>query len=181
MLAVLFGLVSSSAFILFDKKVTEDQGKVGEPVHVVYRIFNLGDGPADSLRIDDSGIPLDQWDFPKSASSLRWATLAPGQNLTYVFTVKPLIAGNLRMGSSRLRYLSDGEKKVALSSQLFWFEARSTRSIGAKANLLAYFVVVGVAFLSIFVPFILWMLTRQTPVVKAAKGTLRTSGKEKTN
>jgi hypothetical protein len=181
MLALLLGLVSSSAFILFDKKVTEEHGKVGEPVHVVYRIFNLGDGPADNLHIDDSGIPLEQWEFPKSANNLRWTVLEPGRNVTYVFSAKPLTAGNLRMGASRLRYLSEGQKRIALSSQLFWFEARSTRSIGAKANLLGYSLVVGVAFLSIFVPFIFWILTRRKPVAKISKGAARSSAKEKTN
>jgi hypothetical protein len=166
---LLLGFGLSTPFILFDKKVVEEKGKVGEPTHVEYRIYNLGDSAASDLHIDDSGIPLEQWDFPKSANNLKWNSLGPGENLTHFFRAKPLVAGNLRMGSSRLRYVSEGEKKIALSSQLFWFECQSTRSIGAKENLFGYSIVFAVAFASILVPFLLWLLTRPRPPKKVQR------------
>jgi len=155
----LLGAVNAGPFIVFDKKVTDESGKVGRPVHVFYQLFNVGDSAATDLRIDDSGIPLEQWEFSKSASNLRWNSLAPGQNITHIFEVTPLVSGSLRMGASRLRYMADGQKKIALSSQVFWFEAKSTRSIGAKGNIRGYGIVVGAALVSVFVPFLLWRLT----------------------
>jgi hypothetical protein len=66
-------------------------------------------------------------------------------NITHIFQITPLIAGHLRQGAARLRYIADGEKKVALSSQVHWFDSRSVRSIGAKSNLRSYSSVVGFA------------------------------------
>ncbi|KAH0793600.1 translocon-associated protein subunit beta [Histomonas meleagridis] len=163
MLGILFACLSfSTPFIMFDKKVSDDEGRVGEPVYVIYNIYNLGDTPITDLHIDDSGLIIDQWDFPKSASNLRWNVLEPGKNLSYVFTAKPLITGNLRMSSSRLRYVADGQKKIALSSQLFWFNSKSTHSIGAKANLLGYGITILIALGSILIPFFLWNLNKNT-------------------
>lgn len=151
---------SATPFILFDKKLSDENGKVGEPVHVIYQIHNLGDAPASDLHIDDSGIPLEQWDFPQSANNLRWNVIEPGQNITHIFEATPRVAGNLRMGSSRLRFVTDGQKKIALSSQLFWFDSKSTRSIGAKSNLIGYAIVVAASVSSILVPFFVWSLTK---------------------
>lgn len=156
----LVGTAYAAPFILFDKKVSEESGKVGEPVHVIYQIVNLGDTPATDLHIDDSGIPLEQWDFPKSVNNLRWSSLAPGQNVTHIFEATPLVPGNLRMGASRLRFMTEGQKRIALSSQQFWFDSRATRSIGAKSNLIGYAIVVGASLASIFIPFVLWTATR---------------------
>jgi hypothetical protein len=129
---------------------------------VIFTVLNLGDAPATNLHIDDLGIPLEQWNFPKSASDLRWSTLAPGSNLTHVFQAKPRIAGSLRQASARLRYVFDGEKKIVMSSQVFWFESRSTRSIGAKSNLSGYALVVGLAFGSVILPFAIWWTQKPT-------------------
>jgi hypothetical protein len=159
----LLRLISSSPFILFDKKVEDNEGRVGEPLHVTFAILNLGDSLATNLHIDDAGIPLEQWEVPRSASDLRWSSLAPGSNVTHVFAVVPRIAGHLRQGSARLRYVAEGEKKIAMSSQLFWFESRSTRSIGAKANLSGYALVVGLAFGSVLLPFALWWTQKPAP------------------
>ena len=163
---LLFSAVNATPFILFDKKLSEENGKVGEPVHVIYEIHNMGDSAASDLHIDDSGIPLEQWDFPKSANNLRWNLLEPGQNISHVFEATPRVAGNLRMGPSRLRFMTEGQKKIALSSQLFWFDAKSTRSIGAKSNLLGYGIVGAAAAASILVPFILWKATKVSPKAK---------------
>ena len=62
--------------------------------------------------------------------------------------------------------MTEGQKKIALSSQLFWFDAKSTRSIGAKSNLLGYGIVVAAAAASILVPFILWKATKVSPKAK---------------
>jgi hypothetical protein len=158
MLSVFFLLhvVTSAPFIVFDKKLGTETAKVGEPVHAIFTVLNLGDAPALNLHIDDAGIPPEHWNFPKSAGDLRWSTLAPGSNITHVFTVIPRIAGNIRQASARLRYVSDSEKKIVMSSQIFWFDARSTRSIGAKSNLSGYALVVGIAFGSVILPLAFW-------------------------
>jgi hypothetical protein len=161
-----FASVLSSPFILFDKKTSDDSGKVGESLHGVYTIVNLGDSPATNLHVDDAGIPLEQWDFPKSAGNIRWSSIAPGENITHVFKLTPLVAGTLRQGSSRLRYVADGEKKIALSSQVLWFEARSVRSIGAKSNLRDYLIVVAFAVASVFLPFVIWRFKKPAAVQK---------------
>ena len=167
MFALLLAFSQAVPFLLFDKSVVEEGGKVGEPVHVMYHIFNLGDTPATNLHIDDSGIPLEQWEFPKSANNLRWNAIGPGENLTHIFEAVPLVPGNLRMGASRLRFMTEGQKKIALSSQLFWFESKSTRSIGAKSNLPGYALVLGSSLASIFVPLVLWKMTAvKTPAKK---------------
>ncbi|KAH0791607.1 translocon-associated protein subunit beta [Histomonas meleagridis] len=153
-------LASSAPFIMFDKKVTDDEGRIGEPVHVLYNIYNLGDTEITDLHIDDSGITRDQWDFPKSANNLRWNVLEPGKNISYVFTIKPIISGNLRLGSSRLRYVADGQKRIAFSSQLFWFNSKSTHSIGAKSNLIGYGITILAALASVFIPYFLWMMNK---------------------
>ena len=163
---LLASLVNSAPFIMFDKKVAVEEGRIGEPVHVLYNIYNLGDTAITDLHIDDSGITRDQWEFPKSANNLRWNILEPGKNISYVFTIKPIIAGNLRLGSSRLRYVADGQKKIAFSSQLFWFNSRSTHSIGAKSNLIGYAITLLAALVSIFVPFLLWMLNKNEVIVQ---------------
>jgi uncharacterized repeat protein (TIGR01451 family) len=143
-------------FIVFDKKLSDDTAKVGDTVHMILTVLNLGDAAASNLHIDDVGIPLEQWNFRKSAGDLRWSSLEPGANISHVFHVTPKIAGNLRQASARLRYVSDGEKKIVMSSQVFWFESRSTRSIGAKSNLSGYAIVVGLAFASVSFPFAIW-------------------------
>jgi hypothetical protein len=163
----LLGAACASPFILFDKKTSDDFGKVNEPIHGIYTIVNLGDSPATSLHIDDAGIPLEQWEFPKSAGNLRWSTLGPGENITHIFKLVPLVAGSIRQGASRLRYVADGEKKIALSSQVIWFEARSVRSIGAKSNLRGYSIVIGCAIGSVFLPFLIWRI--QKPRASAHK------------
>ena len=149
----------STSFVVFDKKIASDEGIVGDSVHVFYNIYNLGDKAITDLHIDDSGITRDQWEFPKSASNLRWDRLEAGQNITYAFTVKPIVSGNLRMGPSRMRYIAEGQKKIAMSSQTFWFDAKSTRSIGAKNNLLGYGITMAAGLLAILVPFMIWKLT----------------------
>ena len=160
MLAVFSCLALSSPFVMFDKKITAEEGKVGDPIHVIYNIYNLGDSPITDLHIDDSGITRDQWDFPKSASNLRWNVLEPGKNISYIFTIKPIMTGNLRMSSSRLRYISDGQKKIAFSTQLFWFNSKSVHSIGAKGNLIGYAITLAAATASILLPFLLWKLNQ---------------------
>ena len=167
MLAILlFSTVHAAPFVLFDKKVVEESGKVGEPLHVIYTIYNLGDAPMTNLHIEDAAIPREQWQFPEEAGNIRWDYLAAGDKATYVFEATPLVAGNLRMGSSKLSYMTEGEKKIALSSQLFWFDSKASRSIGAKSNLCGYTLVVLVAAASIFVPFFLWTMTAQKPKAK---------------
>jgi hypothetical protein len=167
--ALLLASGAASAFVVFDKKVSDDAGKVNEPLHEIYRIINLGDSPATALRIDDAGIPLEQWAFPRSAGNLRWAALAPGENITHIFRITPLIPGHLRQGPARLRYVADGEKRIALSSQVLWFESRAVRSIGAKSNLRSYSAVVGFALGAVLLPYLVWRLKRAAPsVVKAA-------------
>lgn len=160
-------LTQSAPFIIFDKKIVEESSKVNEPVHVMYRILNLGDSPAMNLHIDDNGIPLEQWDFPEPSNNLRWNTIAPGQNITHIFKVRPVISGNLRMGSSRLRYTADGQKKIALSTQIFWFESRSTHSIGAKDNLQGYLITVSISALAIFVPLFVWLIVKPSKKIKS--------------
>lgn len=157
---LLASFAQCSPFIVFDKKIIEKEGKVNNPVHVLYRIFNLGDSPATDLHVDDSGIPLEQWDFPAAASDLRWNTIGPGENISHIFEVKPLTSGSLRMGSSRLRYHADGQNKIALSTQIFWFESKSTRSIGAKGNMKGYLLVLAVSAAAIFLPLLIWLITR---------------------
>jgi hypothetical protein len=161
-------VAAAAPFIVFDKKLSEDTGKVGNPLHMTFTVLNLGDASASNLHVDDAGIPLEQWNFPKSASDLRWTILEPGANITHVFHVRPRIAGNLRQTSARLRYVSDGEKKIVMSSQVFWFESRSTRSIGAKSNLSGYALVVGLAFGSVILPFVMWW-TQKPPAAAVAK------------
>jgi hypothetical protein len=167
LLVGLLAVTLASPFIVFDKKLSDDTGKVNEPLYELYVVLNLGDTPATNLHIDDAGIPLEQWDYKKSAGNLRWSSLAPGENITHVFKVTPLVPGNLRQGSARLRYVADGEKKVALSSQVIWFDAHSVRSIGAKSNLRPYSAVVGFAFASIFLPYLIWRI--QKPSGEAPK------------
>ena len=161
--------VHSSSFVMFDKKVLSDDGKIGEPVHVLYSIYNLGDSDITDLHIDDSGITRDQWEFPKSAGNLRWSVLEAGKNLTYVFTVKPIASGNLRMGPSRLNFIADGQKKIAMSSSLFWFDSKSTRSIGAKSNLIGYAITTLAGLASIFVPYFIWLLSKNSDKMEQKK------------
>lgn len=158
-----------SSFVVFDKKIIEKDGKVNNPVHVLYRIFNLGDTPATDLHIDDSGIPLEQWDFQAAASDLRWNSIAPGENISHIFEAKPLISGSLRMGSSRLRYHADGQNKIALSTQVFWFDSKSTRSIGAKGNMKGYLLVLALSAVAIFLPLLIWVIVRPSKTAQKAK------------
>ena len=166
---LLASFAQCSPFLVFDKKIIESDGKVNNPVHVLYRIFNLGDSPATNLHIDDSGIPLEQWDFPAAANDLRWNSIGPGENISHIFEVKPLISGSLRMGSSRLRYHADGQNKIALSTQVFWFDSKSTRSIGAKGNMKGYLLVLAVSAASIFLPLLIWLITRNTKTAQKTK------------
>jgi hypothetical protein len=162
MFTFLFGrLGGASSFILFDKRLTADAGKVGVPLHAILSIHNLGDSPARNLHVDDAGIPLEQWHYPRSADDIRWSVLPPRANVTHIFAVRPAVAGGLRQGAARLRYVADGQKRIAMSSQVVWFEARAARSIGAGANLGAYAVVIGLALASVFIPFCIWRT--QTP------------------
>jgi hypothetical protein len=156
MWALILSLSRSAAFVVFDKKVESMAGKVGEPVSVLYNVYNYGDSLITDLHVDDAGIPLEQWNFSKSAKDIRWNSLSPHTNLSFAFEATPLIAGNLRMGSSRLRYLSEGERKIAYSSQVFWFHTKGTRSIGAKSNLAGYAIVIGASLASIFIPLLVW-------------------------
>jgi len=159
MIGFLFAQVCySSAFIVFDKKVVEMEGKVGENVNVVYNILNLGDSSAQDLFIEDSGIPRDQWTFNNDVSELRWGQIGAGENVTHVFQVQPRVSGNLRMGSSKLVYHESGVKKICLSSSTFWFESKVSRSIGAKSNLVGYSIFIFASFLMIFVPFLIWYM-----------------------
>ena len=158
---VLVTLTSSSPYIMFDKKVTEMDGKIGQDVNVIYTILNIGDSPATDLQITDSGIPRDQWEFTSDAADLKWSNLMPGENITHVFTVKPRISGNLRMGSSQLIYRDASEKKIAQSTSTFWFESRSSRSIGAKSNLGGYLLFIVASFIMIFIPFLIWFTSRK--------------------
>lgn len=168
MFAFLFAaLVCAEPFIVFDKVIAEEDAKVNSPVHVIYRILNTGDSVATNLNIDDAGIPREQWEYPTEADHLKWSQLAPGENITHIFEAVPLIAGSLRMSASRLHYVADGQKKLAFSSQLFWFEAKSTRSIGAKSNLLAYGCIIGASVVLIFVPLLLWFIVK--PATKPAQ------------
>lgn len=147
---------------MFDKKVLAEDGKINEPVHVLYSIYNLGDSDITDLHIEDSGITRDQWEFPKSAGNLRWSVLEAGKNLSYVFTVKPIVSGNLRMGPSKLNFIADGQKKIAMSSSLFWFDSKSTRSIGAKNNLIGYTLTTFAGLASILVPYLIWGLSKNS-------------------
>jgi hypothetical protein len=168
MLALLLGrLGGASSFILFDKRLAADTGRVASSLHMIMRIHNVGDSPAVNLHVDDAGIPLEQWHYPQSANDLRWSSLPPRANVTAVFPVRPAVAGNLRQGPARLRYVADGQKKIALSSQVFWFEAGATSSIGANANLTGYAIVIGLAFASVFVPFCFWWTQRPRAKPKA--------------
>jgi hypothetical protein len=160
MLGLFLCLTASAPFIVFDKSTDDTSGKVGDPVTVLYTISNFGDVAVSDLHVDDSGIPLEQWRFPKSASGVRWSSLPPGANVTYAFEATPLIQGHLRMDSSRLRYLSEGEKKLAFSAKVIFFYAKASRSIGAKDNLWSYGIVVGASLASILVPFVIWLITR---------------------
>ena len=133
---LLASFAQCSPFLVFDKKIIESDGKVNNPVHVLYRIFNLGDSPATNLHIDDSGIPLEQWDFPAAANDLRWNSIGPGENISHIFEAKPLI------------------------------DSKSTRSIGAKGNLKGYLLVLAVAAASVFLPLLIWLFTRAKPAQK---------------
>jgi hypothetical protein len=172
MFLVLLPLGLSRTFVVFDKKLTAMQSKVGDPVTVLYNVYNFGDTRLTDLRVDDSGIPLELWNFPKSANNVRWSALDPGTNLSFAFPATPLIPGMLRMESARLKYLVEGEKRIAYSSKPVYFFSKATRSIGARANLLPYAAVVGASLAAILFPLLLWILTRPKAVAP---------GKTKTN
>jgi hypothetical protein len=161
--------ISSTPFIVFDKHIDETSGNVGAPITVRYAIHNYADSPISDLHLDDSGLPLEQWRFPKSASAVRWNSLPPGANVTYAFEAVPLIAGNLRMDASRLRYLSEGEKQLAFSAKVLFFLAKASMSIGAKDNLWSYGLVVVVALGAILLPLLIWLGTKPTVVPVKAK------------
>lgn len=169
MFTLFSAFASSAPFLLFDKKVEREEAKVGAPIHVTYTIANLGDSPATDLSIEDCAIPIQQWEVPSAASNLKWNEIQPGEVITHVFTVKPLIEGSLHMESTRLDYLADGSKKIAISSQVYFFEASSTRSIGSAANLKNYTFVLLAAFATIVLPFLLWILVKPTQKKAAGK------------
>jgi hypothetical protein len=146
--------------VVFDKKVGADQSKVGEPVTVLYNVYNFGDSRLTDLHVDDPGIPLEHWNFPKSAKDVRWSALEAGANLSFAFTATPLIPGMLRMDPARLRFMAEGEKKVAYSTRPVYFFSKGTRSIGAKENLLSYGAVIGASLASVVLPFLAWLLAR---------------------
>lgn len=159
-LAIFCAFVKSAPFLLFDKKVEKENVKIGIPVHVTYTITNLGDKAATDLSIQDSAFPAENWDVPSAASNLKWNIIEPGQTITHIFQVRPLVEGQLRVGSTRLDYVADGNEKIALSTQIFFFESLPTRSIGASSNLLNYTIVISIAFALIIIPFLLWILVK---------------------
>ena len=164
-----FASCDDAPFLIFDKKVVEEYGKVNEPVHLMYQIFNTGSAAATDIHVDDAGIPLEQWEFNEAASNLRWDTIEAGQNVTHVFEVKPLVTGNLRMTPSRLTYFFNGQKKIILSAPIFWWESRSSRSIGAKGNLQGYALTIVISLALIFIPYLMWILNKTKPAAQKPK------------
>ena len=156
----------SSSLILFDKNIEDLQGKLNQPVNVYYTIANLGKTTVTDLTIVDSGIPRGMYDFSDDAANLKWKELRPGQNITHVFTVRPKVAPQPKMGHSRLTYFDGGVKCEAFSSPVFLFEVSGSRLIGAKENINGYLVFVIASALSICVPFSLWFLSRGSGKVK---------------
>lgn len=156
----LFFSLSSSSLILFDQKIEKEQGKVGIPIHVTYTIINLGEKNITDLEIKECAIPPDQWSIPETASNLKWRKLEPGSKISHIFEVIPLIEGSLRMGSTLLTYVDDGFQKKALSSEMFFFEATKSTSIGVLKNMKQYSTVIFYASGLIFIPFFIWFLVK---------------------
>ena len=162
-------LTKSAPFILFDKKLDADSAKVGSPIHLIYNIQNFGDEPATDLVIDDNAIPREQFTCSENEKEIRFSELKPGQTITHAIEVTPKIEGTLRMSSSRLSYSYEGQRKIAVSSQIYFFNSESSRQIGAKYNIKGYGLVLAASAVVIFVPFLLWIATKKDQKV-AAKG-----------
>lgn len=158
--AFLLSQVSASAYLVFDRKITVDQAKVGKPVNVYVNILNLGDSAATDLVLSEAGIPREMFEYKDDAQNLNWKELKPGHNITHVFTVSPKVAGNLHMGKATLLYRDGAEQRKILSSEVFWLLASNARSIGQTFNMAGYMVFILAAAVAVVVPFLFWFMTR---------------------
>ena len=171
MFSVFLQQAHSTPYIVFDKRIAMQDFniKVDQPVDVFYTISNLGDTAATDLSIVDHGIPRDQFAVDYDAAPLSWKYLGPNENITHVFRVKAIQAGDLHMGQSQLVYYDGAERNKALSSHCFFIGATGSHSIGAKGNFKGYLLFLAAAAASIVAPLLLWLPTRETDATPASK------------
>lgn len=160
----MFGLfvsqIRSAPFLVFDKKFASTSGKVGEPMNCYYQILNLGDSSVTDLTVADNGLSPEAWSYNEDSASISWKTLKAGENITHVFPVTPIKAGQFQVFPSTLTYNDGNDKQKITSSRILFVEVKGSRSIGARSNLQGYLLFLVAACASIVIPLGLWWVSR---------------------
>mmetsp|Transcript_1160 Transcript_1160/g.3644 ORF Transcript_1160/g.3644 Transcript_1160/m.3644 type:complete len:204 (+) Transcript_1160:10-621(+) len=90
------GLIASShaePFVMLMKRLSTETGVYNEAFTVELKLFNTGDADATALEAADRDWPVESFDVVKGSPSFSVKQLAPGENVTHSFTVRPKAAG----------------------------------------------------------------------------------------
>jgi hypothetical protein len=89
---------------------------VGEPMNISLSIYNVGDGPAFSIHVQDDWPSA--FEVTEGSTSGNYEELAAGAHLSHNFTLVPQSEGTLQSFSARISYqpIQDGPTQYAISS-----------------------------------------------------------------
>lgn len=108
----------NEAHLLSSKNVLSEFPAEGKDLTVQYRIYNIGSSSALSVVLKDESYPAEQFEFVRGQPTVRWERLSPGNNVTHVVIVRPLVADNFNFTAATVTYKPSetAEEKVSFTS-----------------------------------------------------------------
>eukprot|EP01120_Amphizonella_sp_Union-15-10_P014265 TRINITY_DN685_c0_g1_i2.p1 TRINITY_DN685_c0_g1~~TRINITY_DN685_c0_g1_i2.p1 ORF type:complete len:184 (-),score=28.66 TRINITY_DN685_c0_g1_i2:49-600(-) len=100
---------SSRPNLLVHKAVLTKPIVVDSNVTIALHVFNLGTKTAYDIVLEDKNIP-ETWEHQLGLQTITWDQLAPGENFTHVYVVKPTTPGIYDILPATISYREDPSK-----------------------------------------------------------------------
>lgn len=120
LVSLLFWLHSSQAggpHLLISKVILNEYTVEGKDLTIQYSLYNVGEGAAQSVTLEDSTFPPEEFTLVQGLLTVQWDKIAPNSNVSHLVIMKPNAAGFYNVSWAKVTYSSaDNNEQVAYSS-----------------------------------------------------------------
>jgi len=96
----------TSAKLILIKEVLNDVITEGKDLSIQYTVFNIGDGPATNIELDDSDFHETEFEHVSGTTSVKWDQIAANSNVSHLVVFKPLKSSAFNFTSAVVQYVA---------------------------------------------------------------------------